>query len=665
MSLKQSSIISNIRFLAVLCIVGIVVIGTTISLLLGLEVRKDMELSNRISSGKIATLGVESHFNMVSRLARNMMLGSDLNKDLATYEKSIDEMNKYFDMLEETVISSKDKQDLFEARKYVLDYLNVAYEFSKNLANIPVEERHLQVKTFAKDATPAAGIARKAFVKIFEAKDAQYTSELAIIEARLDNLILLSILISVAFAAICGFFAIRILRSISKPLNDVTQYTLRVAEGEMETVDSSTYPVELKILADSMGNMVKQIRAYTQGVLNSLPFPAMLSNTDGQAGWWNKDLLVLTGQNTNLSSSPTSTLSILGSNEAADIADQARRLEQTKHFEFVFNSGKVGKMTVTPFRDDKGKILGTLTVGFDISDIRKEQQLAQERSQNLADLAMQAKDKEESVMGLFIAMENKILNTNTKTIHQNDLMLDMTNSIASLNNSVSDVARSAADAAQLADLTNDTATNGAEVVRSSVSAFAAVNEKATKLSSDMKQLNKDAEDIGRILGVINDIADQTNLLALNAAIEAARAGDAGRGFAVVADEVRKLAEKTMQATTEVSSFVKTIRESAQQSSETVMSTEKDLHEVSLTMENVGQALEKIVEQAKNTAKSVNEIASSTEEQLSASNLVSSGSEKLTAEFDETAHILSEMAGAVQNLREDTETLTSIICKMSV
>lgn len=79
----------------------------------------------------------------------------------------------------------------------------------------------------------------------------------------------------------------------------------------------------------------------------------------------------------------------------------------------------------------------------------------------------------------------------------------------------------------------------------------------------MVGLGGQAENIGKVLGVINDIADQTNLLALNAAIEAARAGDAGRGFAVVADEVRKLAEKTMLATKEVGNAILAIQNSAQ------------------------------------------------------------------------------------------------------
>ena len=132
-------------------------------------------------------------------------------------------------------------------------------------------------------------------------------------------------------------------------------------------------------------------------------------------------------------------------------------------------------------------------------------------------------------------------------------------SMEEMSATVIDIARNASEAAEAAKGATDKAGKGGEIVKNTVEGMNRIADAVRQSASTIEALRSSSEQIGEIIGVIDEIADQTNLLALNAAIEAARAGEQGRGFAVVADEVRKLAERTTKATREIAEMIKSIQ----------------------------------------------------------------------------------------------------------
>ncbi|AZD45947.1 methyl-accepting chemotaxis protein [Pseudomonas chlororaphis] len=179
---------------------------------------------------------------------------------------------------------------------------------------------------------------------------------------------------------------------------------------------------------------------------------------------------------------------------------------------------------------------------------------------------------------------------------------------------VEEVARNAVSTAEASNDATQSASEGRNLVRETVSAIELMSSEVQSSANRISELAEESRDIGKVLDVIRGLADQTNLLALNAAIEAARAGDAGRGFAVVADEVRALAHRTQQSTSEIERMIGSIQSGTEHAVESMRTSTERADSTLSIARGAGGALDTI-----NTAvNEINErnlvIASAAEEQ---------------------------------------------------
>ncbi|HEY7615329.1 MAG TPA: methyl-accepting chemotaxis protein, partial [Terriglobales bacterium] len=173
-------------------------------------------------------------------------------------------------------------------------------------------------------------------------------------------------------------------------------------------------------------------------------------------------------------------------------------------------------------------------------------------------------------------------------------------------------------------------------------------------------LGQRADDIGKIIEVIDDLAEQTNLLALNAAIEAARAGEHGLGFAVVADEVRKLAEKSAQSTKEISELIQSIQKEARKAVENMDRSTGIVNEGLELGGELNAALKKISNVVTEVYKFAQEIGAATNEQSHGSSQIARATTRLNEITHEINSAVEEQASGAQAVVKAMERMRELI-----
>ncbi len=223
-----------------------------------------------------------------------------------------------------------------------------------------------------------------------------------------------------------------------------------------------------------------------------------------------------------------------------------------------------------------------------------------------------------------------------------------------------DIASNCHLAAESANLAAKTTQNGFDVVRHTVEGIRFRGIRTKQNAQIVSSLGERSNQIGAIVGTIEDIADQTNLLALNAAIEAARAGEQGRGFAVVADEVRALAERTTKATKEISGMIKAIQAETQSAIVSMEEGVKGTEEGAAEAEQMEASLQAILDQVTTVTMQISQIATAAEEQTATTSEISRNMLNITDIVQQTAQSSHDTATAANRLNDTAMELQRMV-----
>ncbi|MBK1653687.1 methyl-accepting chemotaxis protein [Allochromatium vinosum] len=217
--------------------------------------------------------------------------------------------------------------------------------------------------------------------------------------------------------------------------------------------------------------------------------------------------------------------------------------------------------------------------------------------------------------------------------------------------SVEEVARNTASVAESTRASKRLADQGRLAVTETIDSMSSLAERIAQSGETIRSLERDSQEIGKILDVIQAITSQTNLLALNAAIEAARAGEVGRGFAVVADEVRTLAQRTQSSAQEIEAMVKRLQYSAQQAASEMNRSQQGAGDSMATAGRAGESLQAITAAVDGISETMTQIASAAEEQTAVAVEISRGILSISGGTREASDSMTELEQAGHGLEE--------------
>jgi len=284
-------------------------------------------------------------------------------------------------------------------------------------------------------------------------------------------------------------------------------------------------------------------------------------------------------------------------------------------------------------------------------------------NQQIMELASSAEEANASIEEVSSGAEQIAKNAagvSTNAERGNEGLSQVLRAMEDLNQAVTEVAQKAEKVSQLTEDANSLSVKGTGLAEQAERGMQSITTSSAEVEKIIVDIKAEMDKIGKIVGLIRDIANQTNLLALNAAIEAARAGEAGRGFAVVATEVKSLAQESRASAENIADMIGALQKKSIAAGEAVASSNREVKKGNDALTQTLRSFEDIAKSIEDISKNIVEVASATEEQAATVEEVTASINEVYGMVQMTSKDAMDAAAASEEASASIDQITKVV-----